>query len=221
MANSQTVDGVNCVIQTNGAAGVNLLNRAVTNTLNGTTRLGLVTSAANTPAPGVAGTNLQFYVNTNAGTTRGGFFFVCRFITASLAATSRLFIGLNSSTIFNSSASEPSSFLNKIGLACDSTDANLNFAASGAATTGKVNLGVAKTAVASYEFRMFSQIALASPVIYYSLFNLNTNAAVTQGSYNVTANITTSVMTPMVYIQAANAAPTELGFVNLYCESNL
>lgn len=184
-------------------------------------------------------TRYRILTNTGAGTgastrtaalwhmsstaNKGGFFFVARFGFNVIAAGSRAFVGVSTTTTALAATSDPSALFNLIGFGFDAADSNIQFMcndASGAAT--KVDMGASFAHSTGgtdvYEARLFSPSGSGQNV-YYSIQRLNDNALTTGGPITTNLPAVNTLMAAHFHLSnGAVAAAHSMDINQLYIE---
>jgi len=183
-------------------------------------RVGFVTATtANAPAGWRLGAT-WFWRGDD--TNRGGFHYITRFIPSNATTTlsGRYFIGMNGANT-GTAATEPSNWVNIIGMGCNSGSANFSIMhndGSGAATT--IDLGSNFSAVSSsidvYELALYCPPSGSS--VDWRVENFTKNAVVT-GSITTNLPASTQGLNLLGYTETGGAVAVALDLISMYIET--
>ena len=135
------------------------------------------------------------------------------------ASTERIFAGWINSNAASSSTTDPSAWLNTIGLSKDTGDTTFQFCYNnGSGTATKVNTGVTPNANNIYRLTIFIP---SNSTISYQTLEVITKTSITTYTSSNSAKIpaTGLIMYPHQYVNTASgAASVGMGYILGYCE---
>jgi hypothetical protein len=185
-------------------------------------RLGYVTAGTAGSSAGIRVTAAQYF--RGSVPRIGGFHFIARFgvSDAATVATSRLFVGLTSTTTVIGNV-QPSTLLNIIGIGADSGDANLQIMHNdGVGSATKIDLGASfpsKTLSTNmYEISIFC--APNGTTVYYEVSDLTSDIKVT-GSLSTDLPAATQLLAYQLWrSNGTTALAAGLDIVSVYMETD-
>lgn len=214
---SLTAEGIGAA---NATGTVTTRTPTLTGFVSSLRRVGFVTATtANAPAGWRLGAT-WFWRGDD--TNRGGFHYITRFVPSNATTTlsGRYFIGMNG-TNTGTAATEPSNWVNIIGMGCNSGSANFSIMhndASGAATT--IDLGSNFSAVSSsvdvYELALYCPPSGSS--VEWRVENFTKNA-VTTGSITTNLPASTQGLNLLGYTETGGAVAVALDLISMYIET--
>lgn len=153
----------------------------------------------------------------------GGFFFRCRFATASSVATQRLIVGLTSATTAIATTQDPAALTNCIFLGNGTGDANLQIMYNdGAGVCQQINLGPNfPSFITDQVIDVTFFCAANSSTIGYQVTLLNTGVTVSGTLSGSELPTNTTFLAPHIYINnGGTAAAVTLDIMKLYIETD-
>ena len=212
-----TAEGIGAA---NATGNVTARTPTLTGLASSLRRVGFVTNTtANAPAGWRLGA-LWFWRGDD--TNRGGFHYITRFIPSNATTTlsGRYFVGLNGATT-GTAATEPSNWVNIIGMGCNSGSANFSIMhndGSGAATT--IDLGSNFSAVSSsidvYELALYCPPS--GSTVDWRVENFTKNATIT-GSISTNLPASTQGLNIIGYTETGGAVAVALDLISMYIET--
>lgn len=187
---------------------------AATNRLTAMRRAQFASGAGAGSSAGTRGPATLVWRGNGAGL--GGFGFMCRFATSTALAQQRAFVGL-SGTIGALANANPSTFLNMIGVAYDSTQTTLRIMhndGAGGATT--VDLGASFPVDAISVYDVFIWADSNSSTVNWRVINVGTGA-VASGSISSDLPSTTTFLTFQLWVNnGTTASAAQIAMNRLY-----
>lgn len=232
----------------NTVCSVNALNNSTTPDLNTIAVTHLNNATATPTAVAIATTNLftsltryRCATTTTAGTgagtrsaaaqwlmsstlNKGGFHFVARFGFNLIAAGSRAFVGMSTTTTALNPAVDPSTLLNQFGFGFDAADTNIQFMRKDGTTAVKVDTGMAKGTGGTdfYEIDLYVPSGGGASV-WYCIRRL-TDDTIFRGSVAVTTNLPAVDTLMSFHLHLSNgavAAAHSIDIKSIYIESDV
>jgi hypothetical protein len=188
---------------------------AVTNRYTMMRRCEFAAGAVSGQSSGITTAPPQNILGAAAG--MGGFFFFARFGFTAYTSAARLFIGVTARTT-SQAATEPSTWLNSVGLCKDSTDPGVSFLTRSATTPTKTGTFTPATATI-YDFTMFVP-ANSSTFTYRVVDETNGTVIFDNLTMATTPPAASTLMAPFVSIGASSAVAQTLGLSRLYVEND-
>lgn len=217
-ANATTVTTLGAVWTAAGTATARPQSNA--SFVSSVARIGYVTANPSGSSAGVRSAVAQFWRGDAAN--RGGFFFSCRFFIASTQASQRSFVGLYGTTAAIANV-EPSTLLNVLGFANDTTQSTLQFIyndGAGAVSTIALTGFAAQTTASTnfYEARMYCKPN--DTAVYYSIQLIPTGTYL-EGSVSTNIPLNTQFLAPHVWTNNGGSNGTlGIDVINLYVETD-
>lgn len=219
-----TLEGLAVTWLNNATATPTAVANAATNFYTSMVRVRAATTAVAGTGGGVRSATAQWMLSSTAN--KGGLFLVVRFGFNVVAAGSRCFIGMSTSTAALAPAVDPSTLLNLFGFGFDAGDANFQFMRNdGAGAAVKTDLGAsfAKAAASAtnfYEARIFAPSG-GGQSVYYSLHRLNDGAIATGGPITTDLPAVDTLLAFHVHIgNGLTAAAHSIDVQSVYVETD-